>query len=200
MRKSELRMYITGLFAAILLAACGAGPIRAGTETSAGRLPAPAVVQIAALLTDKQVFAVTPETVSQYFAPLLALKSVLKDDHLWTFVGEEPERGILWTAADFQAGVSEDTWEFIQMQFALGPTMAQGKSTYDEVRSAITAQLGPPTYNEESEPGRRLAWSVGEYQEIALREGVFENQSIGAATAVVVLLEAIVLQGESEEP
>jgi hypothetical protein len=197
MPKSAFSMYTTGLFAAILLAACVTSPIRAGIEASAGR--SLAITQIADLLTDKQVFTVTPETVSRYFAPLLALKSGHGNDHLQTFVGEEPANGILWATADFQAGVSEGTWEIIQIQLALDPTMVQGKSTYGDLRNAITARLGPPTYGEENEPTRRLAWSIDEYQEIALQEGVFENPLIRAA-AVVVLIEAIVLQGESEEP
>jgi hypothetical protein len=185
------------LSAATLLTACDVGSNDAAGGESAGIEWA--AREIAAIVTADATFAVTPDSVSRHFASLVTLASGSRSEYVWTFVSEESAKGILWATADFQPAAAEGAWGLMQIQLAVTPSGPTGTRAYQELREAITGRMGPPAYGGESEPDRRLAWSMGEYHEVALQERPAEDPRTGRRTEAV-LVEAIVLQGEGEEP
>jgi len=145
------------------------------------------VRSVARIVTDRTVFEITPEAVSQRFASLASLHATVATKEERQYAGENRAAGIAWVTVDFQAtGKEPRPWAFLQSQICLIGTDVAA------VRSEFAKSLGPA----KTEP-ERAVWSLGRYRELSVKGGKFDPPE-GGPPVSGVLVELGVLQGEPE--
>lgn len=158
--------------------------------------PAAATIdQVAELLAGADAFGVTPATVAQHFQPVAELRAGTADEDTRRFVGSTPAQGVHWALADFQAAASsaQAEWELLYLHVALAVRGANGESTFQQLRAAVTRRVGEPAHDD---PDQALAvWQLKDHHELILREAEVSSP-LDDGNPLVVILEAAVAQGE----
>jgi len=148
--------------------------------------------KIAAIIGNEQIFRTTPTTVQKQFQALVELRPAKLTDSLWTFQGANPDLGVQWAQAEFQAVApgADRPWELIQILLGVAPSDGDFAGLYQALEQALAEQLDKPM-NAAMKNQLWGMWVVAPYREIWLREGNFDNPVAGSAQRVVRIRVAI---------
>jgi hypothetical protein len=156
------------------------------------------IATIAKTVTSNQIFQVTPKNVAEVLQDIVRVTSRGPGKHLYTFSGSNAALGVAWAQVEFQPGVDGLGWTLLQIRIGFAPSDTKGTKTYPALLNAITERVGRPAWSDSDASQKRAGWTIGDYNDIILQEGLVENPLEKGRSAKLVVVNVAIAQGEAE--